>query len=247
MTKSEKRALVELIFTEKGMFEKHILNVLSNSDRIEVMGILAKRIVRILLKEELNFMYMKNLDNFKFSLIINLLFHELANEWVSFAEEELYYSKDEALEVLQEKKKTFFLLAFVKEYFRQYKIYFVQEIADTFIDLVEQMPSPMYSNHLIDEVLQSGFVRNKNIMIIYNYSQLWSRVKNAHDAKKKKITACQLKISETKDIHLLKKYELEEELLKEEPLAFFDDAVLRLRNTMVQYMMQIETFPKRLS
>lgn len=242
MTVAEKKELIEKIFSDKQLFEKEVLNVTCNSDRIEIMDILAKRIVRVLLREELSFLYMKDLENFKFSLIRNILFREIANEWVSYAVEVLILDQEDATEMLQEKKHALFLLELIKEYFRQYKVYFTQEIADTFIELIENMPSPTTDNTLIRTVLKSGFVKNQNISIVYSYSQLWSRVRNAHDTKKEKIAKMQIKISEEKDIQSLKKLELKEEILESKPLAFFDEALLRLRNTMVQFMMKIEVF-----
>jgi len=242
MLKSEVEELVKSIFSDKFVFEKYILNVTCNSDRIDVMDILAKRLVRVLLKEELNFLYMQDLNNFKFPLIVNLLFREIANEWVSYAEESLDLSMDEALEIIQHKEKVLFLLGFVKEYFRQYKIYFVQEIADTFVELIEHMPSPSISSDLINDVLKSGFVKSQGISVVYNYSQLWGRVKNAHKLKKVDITKLQIKITDAKDAQQRKKLEYEEEVLVLKPLAYFDDALLRLRNAMVKYMMGIDSF-----
>ena len=242
MFETEKDELIASIFSDKKVFEKEVLNVTCNSDRIEVMDILAKRMIHVLLKEELNFLYMKDLSNFKFSLIVNLLFREIANEWVSYAEEFLEYSRDDALDIIQEKINVMFVLGIVKEYFRQYKIYFVQEIADTFIDLVESMPSRDSSNDLINEVLKSDLVKKENITIVFSYAQLWSRVRHAHDAKKEKISKFQIKISEATDSRKLEKLEYEEEALEAKPLAFFNEALLRLRNTMVQYMMRIESY-----
>ncbi len=89
-----------------------------------------------------------------------------------------------------------FILTLIKEYFTQYKIYFVQEIADSFIDLVESMPSPTLSNELINEVLKSGFV------------------------KKEKITKLQIMISEATNSEELKKLEYKEEALEVKPLVF---------------------------
>ncbi|MDF1883334.1 hypothetical protein JHD49_05210 [Sulfurimonas sp. SAG-AH-194-C21] len=245
MQTAEKDALVKSIFSDKKVFEKEILNITCNSDRIEVMDILAKRIIQILLKEELNFLYMKDLNSFKFSLIVNLLFREIANEWVSYAQEYLGYEKTKTLDIIQDKISVMFILELIKEYFTQYKIYFVQEIADSFIDLVESMPSPTLSNDLINEVLKSSFVKKGNISVIYSYSQLWGRVRNAHNAKKDKITKVQIMISEAKSREDLKSLEYKEEALEVKPLAFFNDALLRLRNTMVQYMMGIDKYPIR--
>ncbi|MDF1877104.1 hypothetical protein JHD47_04680 [Sulfurimonas sp. SAG-AH-194-L11] len=245
MQRAENDALIKSIFSDKKVFEKEILNVTCNSDRIEVIDILAKRLIRILLKEELNFLHMRDLNSFKFSLIVNLLFREIANEWVSYADEYLGYEKSEALDIIQDKTNVMFVLTLIKEYFSQYKIYFVQEIADSFIDLIESMPSPTLSNTLINEVLKSDFVKKDNISVVFSYSQLWGRVQNAHNAKKEKITKLQIMISEAKNSEELRKLEYKEEALEVKPLAFFNDALLRLRNTMVQYMMTIDAYPKR--
>ena len=242
MYKAEQDLLLESIFSEKKVFEKEILNVTCNSDRIEVMDILSKRMIQVLLRDELNFCFMKNLDNFKFSLIVHLLFKEIAKEWVSYAEDILAYAHDDALDIIQDKTHVVFVLSLVKEYFAQYKVYFMQEIADSFIELIENMPSPTLSNQLINEVLKSGFVRNQNISVVYSYSQLWGRVKKAHNAKKDKLTKLQVKISEATQKGEISKLEYKEEALELKPLAFFDDALLRLRNTMVQFMMSIDSF-----
>jgi len=239
---AEKELFIENIFSQKELFERHILNITCNSDRIEVMDILAKRIVRVLLKEELSFLYMKDLSNFKFTLVNNILFRELASEWVSYAEEKLGLNKEEALAVIQNKEHVLFVIELVKEYFEQYKIYFAQEIADSFIELVENMPNPNISNSLINEVLGSGFVKNKTISVVYSYSQLWARIRNAHSLKKDKLTTIQIDISECRDFTQRKKLEYKEESLEETPLAFFDEALQRLRNTMVTYMMRIDKF-----
>jgi len=239
---AENSTFIETVFSQKSEFEKHILNVTCNSDRLDVMNILVKRLVRVLLKEELNFLYMKDLESFDFSLIINLLFREIASEWVTYAQEIFSLKRDDALEILQEKKKVNFILNLVKEYFYQYKIYFVEEIADTFIELIENMPLPSCSNELINRVLRSNFVKSQNISVIYSYSQLWGKVKKAHDAKKQKLTKIQISIDEAENTHELKKLEYKEEALEHKPLAYFDDTLLRLRNVMVQYMMGITKF-----
>ncbi len=242
MTNTEKNKFIENIFSDRTFFEVNILEIVSNDDRIEVAEILAKRIIRLLLKEELNFLYMKDMKSFKFSLIMNLMFREIANEWVSLAEDKLALSRDEAIELIHEKRRAIFVLGIVKEYYRHYKIYFIQEIADSFIELIENMQSSANSTPLVDEILNSEFVKSENIIIVYSYSQLWGKVKNAHYSKSKELTKLQLKINEEIDIKVKRKLEYAQELLEERPLAFFDDALLRLRNAMVQYMMGIESY-----
>jgi len=241
MTKLERSNLVNAIFSQEEIFEKYILNVLNEEDRKEVLKILSKRIINTLLREELNFLYMKSLDNFKFSLIINKLFHEIANEWFSYAQDLLYYEQEDALDILQEKEHVSFLFRVVKSYFREYKSFFTKEIANSFIALIETMPSPTTSNELITEVLNSDFVKKQNVSVIYSYSQLWTRVKSAHNIKQKQIAKLQIKIDEAESKEMKKKYEYEEEILQMKSLAHFDEALLRLRNTMVAYMEKIKT------
>ncbi len=243
MLSHEKKVFVDKLFNSQNVFEKNILDVKNEDDREEVLRILSKRIVRILLREELSFLYMSSLKYFKPSLIPNILFKELANEWVHYATESLGYSRDEAISEMKEKKRVVFLLKVANEYYKEYQNYFYEEIADTFIELVDYMPNPTLNNELIKEVMQSGFVKKQNISIIHNYHQLWSRVKNAHNNKNKQVSKMQIRITEALangDKKLVKKYEYDEEVLTEKSLAYFDEAVKRLRDNMLLYMMEIK-------
>lgn len=256
-SKNEKHEFLELIFSKRELFEEHVLEVVSDADRLDIMEILSKRFIEILLKDELNFLYIKNFDNFKFSLIKNILFKEIANEWVFFAQEELWYTKEEALDVIQNKKKVLFLLALVKWYYVKYKKCFTDKIADSFIRLVESMPNATLDNLMIKTVLKSDFIKNKNLSVVHNYDQLYNRVKNARDNKNEQLSKRQIKLTnlstnlQTQDYSkediekikiLLKKTEYDIELLEEKELANFDDAVKRVRDTMSNFMLGIESF-----
>jgi hypothetical protein len=256
-TKDEKHELIELIFSKREFFEEYVLEVLSDIDRLDIMEILSKRFIEILLKDELNFLYMKNFDNFNFSLIKNILFKEIANEWVFFAQEELMYTKEEALDIIQNKKRVLFLLALVKWYFTKYKKYFTDKIADSFIKLVESMPNATLDNPIIKTVLKSNFVKNKNLSVVHNYDQLYNRVKDARNNKNEQLSKEQIKVSElyiklqtqnyikedvVKIKSLLKKVEYNIEVLEEKELANFDDAVKRVRDTMSGFMLGIDSF-----
>ena len=243
MLSHEKKVFIEKLFDSQEIFEKNILDVKNKEDREEVLRILSKQIVRILLREELNFLYMDSLVDFKLSLIPNILFKELANEWVYYATENLAYSRSDAISEIKEKTKVGFLLKLAKKYYSEYGNYFYEEIADTFIELVDYMPNPTLNNELIKEVMQSKFVKKQNISVIHNYHQLWSRVKNAHNNKNKQVSKIQIKITEAlanEDQKLVKKYEYDEEVLTEKSLAYFDEAVKRLRDNMLLYMMEMK-------
>lgn len=243
MLSNEKKVFVEKLFSSKKMFEKNILDVENDDDREEVLMILSKQIVRVLLREELSFLYLSSLRYFNPSLIPNTLFKELANEWVYYAIEHLGYSKSEAISEMKDKKRVVFLLKVAKLYYAKYQTYFYEEIADTFVELVDNMPNPTLNNELIKEVMRSEFVKKQNISIIHNYHQLWSRVKNAHNHKNQQLSKIQIKITEAlakEDKELVKKYEYDEEVLSEKPLAYFDEAVKRLRDNMLLYMMSMK-------
>ena len=240
MRQTQESEFENLLFNSTDAFERHVLNVFHENDRIEIMHILSSRIIQVLLKEELSFHHMKNLQNFKLSLIVNILYKEIANEWIEYAQEQLTYTLDEAMSVIQRKERVLFLVRFVKAYFQKYKTLFFEVIADSFINLIESMPNAAQSNELIEEVLKSPFVKSENVVVILNYNQLYSRVKNAHNAKKIQISKIQIQISQLQDKTMIQKYELQEELLYERPLAYFDDAIMRLRNTMVSHMQTIK-------
>jgi len=149
------------VFNSRETFEKYILDINNDADREDVISILSDRIIRILLKEELNFLYMKDFNNFRFTLIVNILFKEFTNEWLIYAQEYLSLSQEEAVEYVQDKTRLQQLLKIVKWYFTTYKKYFVQEIADTFIELVDSMSQVTMKNDLIEIVLESDFVKKR--------------------------------------------------------------------------------------
>ena len=238
-------SLSKNIFTSQESFEKHVLDVYNDADREDIMRILSERIIRILLKEEFNFLYMQSLENFRFSLIVNILFKEFSNEWVSYAEEKLYFSHEKAVAFLQEKSRLHFLLEIVKWYFRSYKVYLAEEIADTFIELVDSMPNATTHNALVERVLESSFVKKGSLSVVYNYNQLWTRIKSAHTHKNEQLSKLQIQIYEATELQeqeRVKKLEYNSALLSQKSLAFFDDSVMRVRKTMVEYMLSITAF-----
>ncbi|MBU1658279.1 hypothetical protein KKG72_04405 [bacterium] len=248
--KEKKQEYVEKIFNDSCLFEAEVLNVSSAEDKIEIMKILAKIIVRDKLKNELNFLYIKNLSDFKLSSLLNALFAEVANEWVSFAVEDLSISASESIEYIKNAKNANFIYSIVMDYIRNYNQYIFEEIANTFIELVDITPHAK-SNKIVDEVLNSEFMTDKNILAMHNANQLWSKVKAARNTKNAQRSRIQIKISdkrvelhntnleEQKKEELLEaigKYEQEEKKLKDTSLDNFDFALKRLKDTMVLSM-----------
>lgn len=253
-TVDEKKELVKKIFKRKAVFEKEVLNIVSDGDRSEIMQILSKVLVRESLKEELNFLYMDSFSKFTFAPIVNILFKEIANEWIYFAMEELTYTKNEALLEIQDKKRVLFIRSLVSGYYKKYQKYIYEEIADTFIELVKTISHARVGNKLVNEVLQSNLVVHNNVLAVHNLKQLWSRVKAAQNLKNADISKIQIMINEIavklknseldeskRDALLktLKRRENELEKVSKQSLDKFDGAVKRFKDTMVNSMLRV--------
>lgn len=253
-TVNEKKELIEKIFKRKAVFEKEVLNITSDGDRSEIMQILSKILVRENLKEELNFLYMESFSKFTFAPIINILFKEIANEWIYFAMEELTYTKNEALLEIQDKKRVLFIRSLVIGYYKKYQNYIYGEIADTFIELIKTISHAKVGNKLVNEVLQSNLVIRNNILAVHNFRQLWSRVKAAQNLKNADIGKIQIMINEIASklknseldesnrdalLRSLKRYEIELEKVSNQSLDKFDGALKRFKDTMINSMLKM--------
>lgn len=240
MNRTESKELVKNIFSNKATFEKYVLEIDSEVERKAKALALSSKIIQVLLLDELNFLYMQNLDAFKLSLIQNLIFKEFASEWMLYACHKLKYSREDAMREIEPRERVIFLLSVVKIYFQKYKIYFAQEIANTFIELIGSMPTSTLDNELVKEVLKSEFLKENGLCVVNSYNQLWSRVKKAQEYKENELKKLGLKIKEflqEKDMRLVKKFEYEEALLEEKALALFDQSIKHIRDTMVNYIM----------
>jgi hypothetical protein len=250
-TQEEKQKYIEKIFKDRALFEWEVLHVSSHYDRLEIMEILAETIVRGKLKYELNFLYLETFKDFKFSQIVNILFHEIANEWISFATEVLYYPKREAVQELQDKTRVKFIHSLALDYYEKYRRKVYEEIADTFIELVASKRNNTDTNKLIQNVLQSDLVKNRQILEMHNFSQLFGRVKAAQNTKRSDMQSLRMKISQIKEnyqnfaididekqklLGLLEKANKELDNLRNLGLDKFDPAIKRLKDTMVQSM-----------
>jgi hypothetical protein len=250
-TQEEKQNYIEKIFKDRALFEWEVLHVSSHYDRLEIMEILAQIIVRGKLKYEINFLHLESFKEFKFSQIVNILFYEIANEWVSFATEVLYYPKKEAIKELQNKTRVKFIHSIASDYYNKYRRKIYEEIADTFIELVSYEKKNTQINKLIQDVLNSDLVKNRQILEMHNFSQLFSRIKAAQKIKKSDIQKIKKKISQIKEkyqsdtididerqhlLRLLEKASQELEDFKNSGLDKIDPAIKRLKDTMVQSM-----------
>ncbi len=249
-TQEEKQEYIEKIFNDRTLFEWEILHVSSHYDRLEIMQILAHTLVRDKLKYEINFLYIKDYKDFKFSQIINIIFHEIANEWVSFATDILYYPKKDAIAELHNKERVKFIHSLAAHYYDKYRREIFEEVADTFIELVSNAKDIRDISRLIEDILKSDLIKNRQILAMHDFSQLYSRVKAAQKIKSADILSSKMKIDEMKAryedeadadekqrlLQLLKNKKIEFEKLQNHSLDKFDSGVSRLKDTMVHSM-----------
>lgn len=254
MTK-EKREYIKKVFSDTELFEEDILNVVTTKDREEIMKIIAELLVRDLLKDEINFLYMRSFSDFSLTPIPNIIYKEIASEWVVYAMEVLHISREDALQELHGKDRVQFILSLVRRYLKEYRSYIFEEIANSFIELVDRIPNARNGDIVIEEVLESDFILNKKLLYIRDFGELWRRVRIARNSKSLAISKIEAKIDETRSFlerdnisqekkdTLSKKLEnqkIELEELSETTLDKFDDPLQKVKDAMINSMMKMK-------
>ena len=188
--------LVENIFTKRTTFEKEVLNVKSEKDKSEIVHMLTHVIVTDSLKEHINFLYLRELSDFTLKHIVNMLFKEFANEWIEYSMEILGSSKEVALEELQKPHRVKFIHTLADDYFKYYKEYFYEGIADTFIELLATMSPDSKKIKLVNAVINSNLIANRSVLNINSFDQLYRRVISAKNLKNIEVSTLQVKLSD---------------------------------------------------
>ncbi len=231
----DKTKYINDIFTNKTLFEKEVLNITSEKDRTDIMRILSKSIVRDTLKEHINFLYLKDMSDFTLKHIVNIFFKEVANEWVHYAQDVLDFSKEEALTELQPKDRVKFIHTLVKNYYKFYKEYIFKEIAGTFIELLASMNQNSTKIILVNAIINSDLVANRNIIGINSFDQLYRRVRSAKNLKSADVSYLQIKVSNIKkEIQSYKANQEKKEQLTT-LLLKYEKKVTDARNTKLEY------------
>ncbi len=238
---------VKSIFSKKSSFEKEVLNILKEKDRVEVIHILSNRLVDDSLREHINFLHIKSLSDFTLKHIVNILFKEMANEWISFAMDFLDYSKEEALETLQTNNRIKFIHTIAEDYFKYYKDYIYEDIADSFISLLASMSKSSDKIILVNAVINSDLIANRSMLGINSFDQLYRRIISAKNLKNTEISSLQIKLSDilieldsniTSDkrredlLIVLPKYEEKNKQMLEKKLENFDASLQRVKRAI---------------
>ncbi|MFA6136663.1 MAG: hypothetical protein WC667_01120 [Sulfurimonas sp.] len=197
-TTQAKKEFVTRLFSNRQFFEREILQIESENDRAEIMKFLAVSLVRDTLKEELNFLCMKNFSDFTFVPIKNIIFKEMAHEWLTYALEVLHYEREDALQELQEKKRVRLILSIINDYFQKYQNYFFEEIADTLIELISTIQHSKGNTAIIGELMSSDLIKNEKLMSVDDFQELWKRIRVADSIRIADIHRIETKIDESR-------------------------------------------------
>jgi hypothetical protein len=249
-TKEEKYEYLQKIFEDVSLFEWEVLHVTTSQDRQEVMEILSKTLVRDTIKEKVNFLYFKSLNDFDIKAIKPALFKEMVNEYVSFAVDVLYLDKDEVRKDIGSKAS--FIYTLVDNYMQNYESLIYEEIVDTFIELAQTATHSKQSLKIVHEVLETLLVVHKQMIAIQDVKHLLSKVRSAYNFKNLELSKFQVKVTELRhklkdeslddeqrDNLLLALYSQEKKLeyIEQSTLEKYDAALQRLKNTMLQQLL----------
>ncbi|MCD6259729.1 MAG: hypothetical protein J7J31_09030 [Helicobacteraceae bacterium] len=248
-TKKEKYEYLQKIFEDVSLFEWEVLHVTTSQDRREVMEILSKTLVRDTIKEKVNFLYFKRLDDFDMSAIKPALFKEIVNEYMSFAVDVLYLDKDEVRKDIGSKAS--FMYAIIDSYMKNYSILIYQEIVDTFIELAQTAIHSKQSLSVVYEVFNTLLLVHKKMIAIQDVEHLLTKVRSAYNFKNLELSKFQVKVTdlrhkledetlndEIRDNLLLALYSQQKKLenVEKSTLDKYDAALQRLKNSMVQQL-----------
>jgi hypothetical protein len=252
-TKEQLDDYIDKIFKSLELFEWDVLHVSTNTDRAEVIKILAKSFVEDTLKNEINFLYVKDVNRIKYSKIKQAIFRDIIAEWISFCDEVLGLSNSEAIESVKKDGRINFINGIVNSYFQKFHRIIFNEMFNTFLQNFNGLPITKNKQITIDKILQSSLNKESGSSVsIYKFSQLYNRVRIAQDAKNKEINKLKARIQDLKDEFNSNKHknsnkdnellydieDLEDDLedLKEKGLYQFDAIIARLRENMIDSM-----------
>ncbi len=251
-TQEQKEIYIEKLFSDVSLFELDILHVSSNTDRVEVMEIIAHTLVHDTLKHELNFLHLHSIEKINFSNIKSSIFKQIISEWLTFCDDFLMYPKEDAIKVIKEGTRIKFIYNIVNDYFIKYQRFVYSEVIDTFFSLLLKLPMTKNKQILIEGVLQSNLNYSENSQKISKFSQVFNRIKIAEDKKKKELTLLNEKLKElSKKINidedtqfeddnetLLDVEDLEYDIqeLKDTSLYEFDEMIATLRENLISGM-----------
>jgi len=251
-TKEQVEEYIEKIFNNLELFEWDVLHVSTNTDRAEVVEILANSFVNDSLKHDINFLYITDIENINYSKIKQEIFKEIVAEWVSFCDEVLHISKEKAIEAVRKDGRASFINSIVNNYFQKFHRIIFNEMFNSFLEYFNKLPVTKNKQIFIEKILNSSLNKDSRSISIHKFSQLYSRVIIAKDKKNKEIFRIKNRIKELRDqlnskpdinfdedneiLYDIEDLEDDLEELKETSLYHFDEPIGTLRDNMLDSM-----------
>ena len=246
---------IRKLFEDRALFEKEVLNALTNKDREEIVHILADLLVLDRLKEHLNFMYINDISDFTLNQIVNIMFEEIANEWIDYAIHDLKLSKNDALEALQLEERIKFIKLLSQDYYLHFKEYIFEKIADTFVELLVFNSEKNTKNVFINSVINSDLFPERRILNFNSSDQLCKAAKRAKDLKNEKLHNFKARINQIQNARsklnipqvqkdefnrAYKTYEKNIEEVQKLKLESFDETLLNVKKALMNTLMKKE-------
>ena len=185
---------LEHIFKDVSHFEKILFEIESDSDRKEILELIAHHIVyESELKSKVNFLFLNSYNNLDLSdmafSIVRLLLDE-AVEWL----EQYFGDGDHIRQIIQnDKLKVYFIHELSMSYYFDHTEIFVSQIAESYFELLKQASNFRQISKVGHDAVtgtskqRSLFLTPDGAQVVRRADQVWMRVDQASKAKKRKI------------------------------------------------------------
>lgn len=200
MNKNAKQTYLNTLFSDEAFFEKEVLDIHGETDRREVMDMLAGQIVKEKMRDCLHFSYIKELKQLNTSKIYTTLVHIFTNETVTFLHEKLFPSQAEAKKETTKPAHMTFLQNYTKKLYGRYEQLFYEKIADTLLERLASLPSASKANKMLQKAVEgdgrdSMMCFNDGTKSVMKLDQALLHVQQAALARKREIKGDQLALS----------------------------------------------------
>jgi len=258
MTNEEKQAHIEELFSDEVTFEKRVLDIQNETDRREVMGLLAAEIIGNELKSELHFSYLKSYDQLRTDGIVRVLLQRISTEAAGYLEERLRLTKTMTVQSIRQTPTLLFLKRLCLYYFKRYSALFFERSADTLFEKIAALASAANPPACLHDAVAGspkrfGLIKGNAV----SFEHVWNHARRASMERKKEMGKVQisltsiLKILETNDnLDDAQKRQLRErydenrrklETIRHQPLSHYDGSIRRMKQLVVESLQELAT------
>lgn len=197
---SKSQEYLELIFSDKPVFEKEVLQVKCDEDRKEVMHLICSDICNDKkLAQEVNFLKIKSLDDLTFKGVNIALVQVILAELISLLKEK-HFAPSEIEAIKKNKVYLKFMYELAQMYMRRFGSIFYKAVVNTFFELISVADRADKLSPVVLDVI-NGSKNRKSLLeqhgsgqILYKSEQAWMRVRQARDDKNRQVQLHQIEI-----------------------------------------------------